>query len=44
MLPLPAQAYTIGSQHFASKKFGSAFMGKETIGLSITDVLDAEKK
>lgn len=42
-IPLPAEAYTAVSTHYDKKKIGSRFMGKDTIGLTIQEVLQAEK-
>jgi phosphate transport system substrate-binding protein len=42
-IPLPAEAYTAVSGHYAKKRLGSVFMGKDTVGLTIQEVLLAEK-
>jgi phosphate transport system substrate-binding protein len=40
---LPASAYDIVTQRFEKRRMGSAFSGKETIGLTIEEVLAAER-
>ncbi len=42
-IPLPAEPYTAVTAHYTKKKNGSVFMGKDTIGLTIQDVLASEK-
>lgn len=41
-IALPEEAYTAVQSHFGTRKKGSMFMGKETIGLTIDKVLSAE--
>lgn len=41
---LPAKAYEIDESRFAKRTTGSAFLGKETVGLKIEDVLSREEK
>lgn len=42
-IPLPAGAYGIVRDRYNARKTGSAFAGKNTVGLTIEDVLAAEK-
>lgn len=42
-IPLPSEAYAVVSNHYAARKAGSVFMGKDTVGLTIQQVLAAEK-
>jgi phosphate transport system substrate-binding protein len=42
-IPLPAEAYTLVGKHYAGKKTGSVFMGKDTIGLTIQEVMASQK-
>jgi phosphate transport system substrate-binding protein len=42
-IPLPSTAYSAISKRYTSRKSGSAFMGRDTIGLTIEEVLAAEK-
>jgi phosphate transport system substrate-binding protein len=42
-IALPAEAYTAVSKHYAAKKTGSVFMGKDTVGLTIQQVIAAER-
>ena len=42
-VPLPASAYALVSARFAQRKTGSAFIGKDTVGLTIEQVLAAEQ-
>ncbi len=40
---LPAEAYTLVTKHYTARKTGSVFMGKDTIGVTIQELLAAEK-
>jgi phosphate transport system substrate-binding protein len=42
-IALPAEAYDAISAHLAAGKTGSSFLGKDTVGLTIQEVLAAEK-
>jgi phosphate transport system substrate-binding protein len=42
-IPLPAEAYTVVANHYNARKTGSMFMGKDTVGLTIQQVIAAEK-
>lgn len=41
---LPANAYTLGLQHFRAKKLGSVFAGRETVGVQIEELMQLEAK
>lgn len=43
-VPLPAQAYQMALGHFRNKKIGSVFVGKETVGVTIQELLQLEAK
>lgn len=43
-VPLPPQAYKMAQQHFNKNKFGSVFIGQDTVGISIDELLKLEAK
>jgi phosphate transport system substrate-binding protein len=43
-VPLPAQAYKTAQQHFNKNKFGSVFVGQDTVGITIDELLKLEAK
>ncbi|MBD2185749.1 PstS family phosphate ABC transporter substrate-binding protein [Planktothrix sp. FACHB-1355] len=43
-VPLPAQAYTIASQHFQNRKLGTVFAGDAPVGLTIQQLLQREAR
>lgn len=43
-IPLPAQAYTIASQHFQNRKLGTVFAGDAPVGLTIQQLLQREAR
>jgi phosphate transport system substrate-binding protein len=42
-IPLPDSAYKVIQERYKNRKTGSAFSGKDTVGLTIEEVLAAEK-
>jgi phosphate transport system substrate-binding protein len=42
-VPLPPEAYKLVTAHYTARKTGSVFMGKDTIGVTIAELLKAEK-
>lgn len=42
-VPLPPEAYKLVSAHYSARKTGSVFMGKDTVGVTIQELLAAEK-
>jgi phosphate transport system substrate-binding protein len=42
-VPLPTEAYTLVNAHYAKRKTGSVFSGKDTIGVTIKQLLADEK-
>jgi phosphate transport system substrate-binding protein len=43
-VPLPASAYTTAMGHFNKNKFGSVFVGQDTVGVSIDELLKLDSK
>lgn len=43
-IPLPAKAYTIALGHFNNRKTGSVFVGRDTVGVTINELLQLEGK
>ncbi|MCU0535391.1 MAG: PstS family phosphate ABC transporter substrate-binding protein [Hydrococcus sp. Prado102] len=43
-VPLPAQAYQLAMNNFNSNKMGSVFVGRETVGVSIEQLLQLEAR
>ena len=43
-VPLPARAYEISAEHLKKGKLGTAFGGKNEIGIRIDDLLAREAK
>lgn len=43
-VPLPAKAYEISAEHLKKGKLGTAFGGKNEIGIRIEDLLAREAK
>ncbi|HEY9853953.1 MAG TPA: PstS family phosphate ABC transporter substrate-binding protein [Leptolyngbyaceae cyanobacterium] len=43
-VPLPAQAYSIASQHFQNRKLGTVFAGDAPVGLTIQQLLQREAR
>jgi phosphate transport system substrate-binding protein len=43
-VPLPAQAYQLASNNFKNNKMGSVFAGRETVGVSIEQLLQLEAR
>lgn len=41
-VPLPSEAYTVAQENFESRKVGSVFAGRETVGVRIPDLLRLE--
>ncbi|WP_353674558.1 PstS family phosphate ABC transporter substrate-binding protein [Synechocystis sp. LKSZ1] len=41
-VPLPTDAYTTALDHFNNNKFGSVFVGKDTVGVTINELLKLE--
>ncbi|MGL5035438.1 MAG: PstS family phosphate ABC transporter substrate-binding protein [Microcystaceae cyanobacterium] len=41
-VPLPANAYTTALSHFKKNKFGSVFVGKDIVGVSVDELLKLE--
>jgi phosphate transport system substrate-binding protein len=41
-VPLPAEAYAAAAANFAARKTGSVFVGRDTIGVRIADLLQLE--
>jgi phosphate transport system substrate-binding protein len=41
-VPLPSEAYTVAQSNFEDRKTGSVFVGRETIGVRIADLLRLE--
>lgn len=42
-IPLPAEAYDLVSARYAAQKTGSVFSGKDTVGVTIEEILKAEQ-
>ncbi len=43
-VPLPPSAYTTAMGHFKGNRFGSVFVGQDTVGISINDLMKLEAK
>ncbi len=43
-VPLPAKAYQIALNHFKNRKIGSVFVGRDTVGVTIDELLRLEAK
>ncbi|MBJ7901496.1 MAG: phosphate ABC transporter substrate-binding protein PstS family protein [Cyanobacteria bacterium RI_101] len=43
-VPLPPSAYTTAMSHFNKNKFGSVFVGQDTVGVTIDELLKLESK
>lgn len=43
-VPLPAKAYQIALQHFKQPKLGSVFVGRDTVGVTIEELMQLESK
>ncbi|MBW4626529.1 MAG: PstS family phosphate ABC transporter substrate-binding protein [Brasilonema octagenarum HA4186-MV1] len=43
-IPLPAQIYKVGVQHFQKPKLGTVFGGQEAVGLKIEELVQREAK
>lgn len=41
-VPLPSEAYTVAQENFESRKVGSVFAGRETVGVRIPELLRLE--
>jgi phosphate transport system substrate-binding protein len=42
-IPLPDEAYKLVTEHYTGRKTGSLFSGKDTVGITIEEILAAEK-
>jgi phosphate transport system substrate-binding protein len=42
-IPLPDEAYTLVTKRYTDRKTGSVFSGKDTVGITIEEILKAEK-
>ena len=43
-MPLPAQAYTLATEHFLNGKLGTGFGGVPEVGLKVEELLAREAK